>query len=205
MLQDRRFCRYDGGGGPRMSNFEFVFSLFGLVLGLALAEVLGGFGTAFQSRRKVRVGWLTPLLGLFVALDLASFWTLAWSVRDDIPADYFSMMTGLVITSLYYLVARLVFPGDRDEWPDFDAYYFAHKRWVLGGVLLCNALAMAAQVAIGYRPLEVPLFLWGTILFVVLLVAAMIARSPRANAVLLVLLTLAYPVIAMIAIATGVN
>ena len=43
-----------------MSNFEFVFSLFGLLLGLALAEVLGGFGTAIQHRRKVKIGWLTP-------------------------------------------------------------------------------------------------------------------------------------------------
>ena len=60
-----------------MSNFEFVFSLFGLLLGLALAEVLGGLGTAIQSRRKVRIGWLTPLLGLVIALDLTSFWTIA--------------------------------------------------------------------------------------------------------------------------------
>ena len=64
-----------------MSNFEFVFSLFGLLLGLALAEVLGGFGTAIQSRKKVRIGWLTPLMALLVALDITSFWMIAWSVR----------------------------------------------------------------------------------------------------------------------------
>ena len=28
-----------------MDNFSFVFSLFGLLMGLALAEVIGGFGT----------------------------------------------------------------------------------------------------------------------------------------------------------------
>lgn len=188
-----------------MDSFSFVFSLFGLVLGLALAEVLGGFGAAIQARRKYAVGWLTPLLGLFVGLDLASFWTLAWSIRDDIPADYFSMMTGLLITSLYYLVARLVFPGDRDEWPDLDAYYFAHRRWVLGGVLLCNALAMGGQIAVGYKPLEVPLYFWGTVAFVLLLLATMFAPGRRANMALLVALALAYPVVALLAIATGVN
>lgn len=187
-----------------MSNFEFVFSLFGLVLGLALAEVLGGFGTALQSRGKVRIGWLTPLLGVFVALDLASFWTLSWSVREQIPADYFSMMAGLLITSLYYLVARLVFPHDHSDWPDFDSYYFKHKLWVLGGVLFCNALAMAAQVAIGYNPLEVPLYLWGTVVFAVLLLATMFARSKRTNFALLTLLSFAYPAVALTAIATSV-
>lgn len=188
-----------------MSNFEFVFSLFGLVLGLALAEVLGGFGSAIQSRRKIRIGWLTPLLGLFVALDLASFWTLAWSVRDEIPSDYFSMMAGLLITSLYYLVARLVFPADRDEWPDLDTYYFAHKKWVLGGVLLCNTLAFGSQLAVGYNPFEIALYMWGTAVFVLLLVATMFARGRRANIALLVSLALAYPAVALLAIAMGVN
>ena len=33
-----------------MSTFEFVFSLFGLLLGLSLAEVLGGFARAARGR-----------------------------------------------------------------------------------------------------------------------------------------------------------
>jgi hypothetical protein len=36
-----------------MSEFEFVFTLFGLLLGLALAEILAGLGAALQLRRKV--------------------------------------------------------------------------------------------------------------------------------------------------------
>ena len=43
-----------------MSSFEFVFSLFSLMLGLALANVLGGLGDALQERRKLNVGLLTP-------------------------------------------------------------------------------------------------------------------------------------------------
>ena len=115
-----------------MSNFEFVFSLFGLLLGLALAEVLGGFGTAIQSRRKVRVGWLTPLLGALVALDITSFWMVAWSVRDLLPADYATLLGGLLLIGLYYLIARITFPHYLADWPDFDAYYYEHRRWVLG-------------------------------------------------------------------------
>ena len=69
-----------------MDAFSFVFSLFSIVLGLALAEVMGGFGRALQSRRKIHIGWLSPLLGTIVAFDLTSFWALAWSVHDHIPA-----------------------------------------------------------------------------------------------------------------------
>ena len=57
-----------------MSNFEFVFSLYSLLFGLALAQVFAGFGNTLQERYKIRIGWLTPLLGLFVILDLTSFW-----------------------------------------------------------------------------------------------------------------------------------
>src|SRR4029450_12291129 len=99
-----------------MTNFEFVFSLYGLLLGLALAEVLGGFGAAIQHRRKIRIGCLTPLLGLPVALDLPSFWMVAWSVRDLVPAHYVSLLGGLLIMGVYYLIARIAFPDDPGDW-----------------------------------------------------------------------------------------
>ena len=123
-----------------MTHFEFVFSLFGLLLGLSLAEVLGGAVRTLKARRRVRVGWLTPLLGLFVMLDLVSFWMGAWSAQAMIPATYPALLTGLAITGLYYMAATLVFPDDVEKWPDFDAYYFEHRRQVLVGIWLCNII-----------------------------------------------------------------
>lgn len=184
-----------------MSNFEFVFSLFGLLLGLALAEVLGGFGTAIQSRRKVRIGWLTPLLGLLVAFDLTSFWTIAWDVRDVVPARYFPMMCGFLVTGLYYLIARLVFPHDFSEWPDFDVYYFAHKRFVLGGMLVCNLLANSGRALLGNNPFGAALDPWSSLSFYLALVAAIWAKGRRANAVLLIVLAVMYPLYSGIALA----
>ena len=160
-----------------MSSFEFVFSLFGLLLGLALAEVLGGFGTAIQSRRKVRIGWLTPLLGALVALDLTSFWMVAWSVRELVPGHYVSLLGGLVLIGLYYLVARITFPHDLDEWPDYDAYYFEHRKWVLGGIVLCNLIAIGGAGGAGPKPLEGAVNRWSLLIFIPALVAAMFVRT----------------------------
>jgi hypothetical protein len=175
--------------------FNFVFSLFGLLLGLALAEVLGGLATALESRRKLHVGWLTPLLGLIVALDLISFWSIAWDVRDAIPARYFSLLCGLLVTGIYYLVARLAFPRDRDQWPDYDVYYFAHKRLVLGGIILCNLLATAGEAVLGVDPFTPGFALWSTVLFYGLMLAAFIARGRRANIALLAIIAAMYPTI----------
>ena len=134
-----------------MDAFSFVFSLFSIVLGLALAEVFGGFGRALQSRRKIHIGWMSPLLGAIVAFDITSFWALSWQVHDRIPAKIFVLFCSLVIAGIYYLVAKLTFPDDPAEWPDYDDYYFAHKRIVVGGGILCNVLAQLAQTALGLQ------------------------------------------------------
>ena len=131
-----------------MDAFSFVFSLFGLLMGLALAETIGGFGKALEIRHKIRVGWLLPLLGLLITFDITAFWLIAWQHRDAIPISFISLAGGLVIFGIYYLIAQLAFPEDVELWPDLDAYYFKHRRWLMGGMYCCNLLAMAGlQVA----------------------------------------------------------
>ncbi len=101
-----------------MTIFEFVFSLYSLLFGLALAQVFQGFGNTLQERHKLKIGWLTPLLGLFVILDLISFWEIAWQLRDmfERPA-LIVLILGVFLAGIYYLAARLVFPRDFVEWP----------------------------------------------------------------------------------------
>ena len=181
-----------------MTNFEFVFSLFGLLLGLSLAELLGGFARSLQRRAKIRVGWLLPLLGLLVLLDVSSFWLIAWSVRDSLPIAYFPMMAGALICCLYYFVATLVFPDDLDEWQDLDIYYFQHRSLVIGGMILCNGLALAGLTILGINPLS---SLNSQIFIVVFLVSAAAltwVRSKRAHLALLLFLVLQYPLSALL-------
>ncbi|MBC7985563.1 MAG: hypothetical protein H7X93_02680 [Sphingomonadaceae bacterium] len=177
-----------------MTGFEFVFSLFALLLGLSVAEVLGGFARAVQKRRKIRIGWLAPLLGLVVVLDVSSYWLVAWAIRDVIPIDYFPMMCGIVICGLYYLVASLVFPHDLDEWPELDAYYFEHKWQVVYGVLGCNALALGAVMTLGLNPLASLHSQIAVALFLASAIALVRVADKRWNIALLVFMALQYPV-----------
>src|SRR3954470_20696407 len=175
--------------------FDFVFSLFGLLLGLSLAEVLGGLARTLKQWRTVRRGGLSPLLGLLVMLDLTSSWALAWSLRESIPANFLTLVIGLFVTGLYYLAATLVFPDDASKWPDLDTYYFEHKRQVLGGILASRVLARAAQFALGAAGWDYfPAFA----AFVVLALAAMFARSKRANIAILAVFLSLYPAFALL-------
>jgi len=124
-----------------MSPFELVFAVYGLLLGLAIAEVLGGFSRALKLKRgtkAVRIGWLTPLLGVLVMLDLTSFWLLAWDAREQISANYATLVSVLAMVGIYYLAATLIFPDEPEEWPDFDDWYDKQNRLVIGGLLAAN-------------------------------------------------------------------
>lgn len=181
-----------------MSGFEFLFSLFGLLLGLSLAEVLGGFGKALKARARIRIGWLTPLLGLLVMLDLIGFWITAWSVREAIPVNYLTLMLLFVVTALYYLAANLVFPEEPDRCPDFDIHFWANKRLVVAAVLALNLPAYAADLILGRGVYFEDAFLLATqVLFVVLLITSIVARSSRLNLWLLIALVSLYPIAAI--------
>lgn len=182
-----------------MSAFEMMFTLLGLLLGLAIAEILAGLSRAVRLRRTakpVRIGWLTPLLGLFVMLDLTRFWLEAWSVRDQLLVDYPSLVGILVIVGIYYLAATLIFPDDPEEWPDYDAWYDGQNRIVLGGMVVANIAAFLGMTALEaasgstaeVRTMSAEALMIGdfaVLLTLVLLVALIVVRSRPANAIML--------------------
>jgi hypothetical protein len=129
-----------------MTSFEFAFSLFGLLLGLSVAEVMSGFARVLRARHKIRLGWLTPLLGVLLMVDLVTFWSNAWDMREAIPPTFEALLYGTVIAAVYYLSASLVFPVELEEWPDLDAYFLRHKGQVMAGVMVANLLVLAARV-----------------------------------------------------------
>jgi len=130
-----------------MSAFEFFFSFYGLLLGLSVAELVGGFARVLHERQRVRFGWLTPLLAVFVAVDLATFWNQAWRFFRDAPFNPALLLVGLVIASTFYIAASVTFPRVSAEGVetriDLDEHFWSHRCVVFGCVLAANALVWA--------------------------------------------------------------
>jgi hypothetical protein len=154
-----------------MSAFELYLSFYGLLLGLSVAQVASGLGHAVVRRRESHIGWLTPLLSIFVLFDIASFWIWAWVSREVISVSYASIYIGMVIALAYYLASVLLFPVLENGWSDLDQHYWANKRFVVVGIAVANAIVIGeAAVRRGSVPFTTTLgwslqaFYWGPLL-----------------------------------------
>lgn len=178
-----------------MSPFEFTFSLFGLLLGLGLAAGLGGLARALKARHRIRIGWSTSLLALLLSCDLVTFWAYAWSVRDHIPATFPALFFGFIVTGIYFVAASLAFPDDPDEWHDLEAHFVRHRRTVLAGMVVANAMLLGATLAmVGFGPAwYAPRTIIITWSFFPLAATAIIANDRRIVLGAILLLILLYP------------
>ena len=131
-----------------MTSFEFVFSLFSILLGLALAQILRGFADVVEAGKRIRVGWPTFLMALVVMSDLTLFWRVVWQARGDMPDTSTALFVTLVISSLYYFAAVLVFPRKIAGRSELDTHFLAQKGRVLGCLLAANLIAYAARYAL---------------------------------------------------------
>lgn len=131
-----------------MSAFEFFFSFYGLLLGFSVAELVGGFARVLHDRRTVRFGVLTPLLAIWVAVDIATFWVQAWSIFRHAPFNFALLVLGLIVASTFYVAATLVFPRDVKATPNLDDHFWAHRSLVMLSVLGANLLMGATFITL---------------------------------------------------------
>jgi hypothetical protein len=118
-------------GGNAMNPFEFVFALFGLLLGLCIAEVFGGLGRSFERRGELALGWLTPLLGVLVLTDLTNWWSTLWEERNAIPMNPLTLILGTIFAGSYYLAAYIVFPRELSSKVNLDDHFYKIRRLVV--------------------------------------------------------------------------
>ena len=170
-----------------MTPFEFLFGLFGLLLGLCIAEIFGGLGRTFESRNRITTGWLTPLLGVFVLLDLITWWFGLWVERASLTMSLLSLFAGAAFAGAYYLAAYIVFPREMAAGVNLDEHFFAVRRLVLAISIIAfiGGLVIDLVSADGMSRVEVALT---TALFSPGYALAFLAKKKRLAMVGLILL-----------------
>ena len=133
-----------------MSAIEWLLNLFTLLLGFILVEVLSGLMRTLRARlpsgpgvkADIHIGWLTPMLGAYVMLNVLLMWGTLWAYSPMIPVGYDTMTLGLILCSFYYFAASMIFPDKPRDWPDVDDWFWLHRRQVLGCILAANIPVM---------------------------------------------------------------
>jgi hypothetical protein len=186
-----------------MTGFDVVSRLFGLLLGLGLAEVLGGFARVWRTKTgatdiepsNVRVGALVPLLGLLVIVDQTGFWIAFYDLRNLVPFNYATLLTLLAIVGTFYAISTFVIPSEIAHWLDFDAYYFRVRRIVAGGMIGIHVATLSFAIVLienSNQPFKNETGVANVIgqissaLFVPILIALMASSKKRTQLVLLI-------------------
>jgi hypothetical protein len=180
-----------------MDRFSFFFAFYSLILGLAITEVLGGFGRFVRSHSTHKLGAQTALLALFTFVSITATWIDAFTTLKSIDLDVQSLWAPILTSTFYYLAASVVFPSSPEDFDHLDGYFAERKRFVVGLLFACELLATYS-----YLPLIIRGFhenRASTILFYVPLdillkgsyIVLLFTRSKRGNiAMLLVLIAL---------------
>ena len=171
-----------------MSDFEFLFSVFGLLIGLTFIEIAVKFADAIDAHSRRPIGVLTPLLAFFVMIDVSGFWLFTWSLRSLLLVRWHIVFIGLAVAMIYYLSASLIFPRSGGEWKNLDDHYWARKRLVIGGVLLIESALMAWQLTRAVPALDDYWFWFYQLPYFIPMAALLFTRSRRADIALFAIL-----------------
>ena len=106
-----------------MDRFSFFFGFYGLILGLAVTELLNGLGKLVRAGALRKLGWQTGLLALFLLLVIVATWIDAWESLRDVTLDIAHLWAPALVAILYYLAAAIIFPEHPAEWPALDVYF----------------------------------------------------------------------------------
>jgi hypothetical protein len=168
-----------------MSDFEFLFALFGLLFGLVIAELAIKFADVIDTRAERPLGVLTPALAFLLLTDVTAFWLYIWSARHVLTVSWHTVFSGVLLAILYFIAAALVFPRGGRHWDSLDDHYWARKRLVVGAMLFVNVVVDGAMLTRAAPAWNDWWFYYYYVSYIAALAGLALSRSRRLDLVLL--------------------
>lgn len=131
-----------------MDEFSFFFTFYGLLLGLAAAEVLSGLGSYVRARPLRTLDPLAALLVLLVFLVICATWLDAWSSRADFSLSLASLWAPIGAATSYYLVATVVMPRDPAAFDSVSDYVLQRKGFIAATMIVAEVFVKVMALPI---------------------------------------------------------
>lgn len=127
-----------------MDQFSFFFAFYGLILGLAVAELLSGFAGLVRARAVRKIDARTALLAIFTFLLLCATWIDAFKTRG-VTLDFGGLWAPILVATCYYLAATVIFPTDEAEFDRLDDY-FSERKWFVVAMIFGAEIFLNIQL-----------------------------------------------------------
>lgn len=181
-----------------MDKFSFFFAFYGLILGLAVTELLGGFAGMVRAHSVRKIEAQTALLALLTFVLICATWVDAFTMSRGITLDFDELWAPILLATFYYLAAAVVFPRDEGQYAHLHAYFTARRTFVIGMLIAAEAVDHVANYS-WYMDQHAhqPAHFWGWVVpYNVVIdgcfIALFLARGRRANIALLSALILLF-------------
>lgn len=136
-----------------MGSFDYLFSFYGLLLGIAVANVAIGFADMWRDCDKIRVGTCPPLVATSVLLGGMNVWLQMWLARPYVTVNGIQMLVAAAISIPYVFVSRAIFPGAEAE-PErsLEEHYLRHRQLILIMLTVPTVFSVSSHVFLdGFR------------------------------------------------------
>jgi hypothetical protein len=135
-----------------MSGFEFIFSVAGLLFGLAVANLATGYADVWRDRARRPIGVLTVLLGLVLILSICHQWLSWWGAREVLTPNPFMIFMTILVGAPFVFLSQAMFPRPSDDWGSHDQYFLEHRHVMLGILAVSPVVSMAFNLIAGNIP-----------------------------------------------------
>ncbi|OYW34478.1 MAG: hypothetical protein B7Z41_02110 [Rhizobiales bacterium 12-66-7] len=114
--------------------------VMGMILGLSVTRLLGGFAKFVQHPAVNEIAPLHLGWAVMVLLNALMFWW--WEFRlINVPRWTFELYLFLLTyCSVFYFMCVLLFPDNLGDYPSYRAYFAAKRKWFFGFFALSQAL-----------------------------------------------------------------
>jgi hypothetical protein len=127
--------------------FDYLFTFYGRLLGIAVANVAIGFADMWRDCGKIAVGYCPPLLGTIVMLGGMNVWLTMWHVRQDVAVGAWQMLAATGVAMPYVFISRAMFPGAEKETElSLEEHYLRHRVLILLVLLVPPIVSAVAKL-----------------------------------------------------------
>ncbi len=132
-----------------MGSFDYLFSFYGLLLGIAVANVAIGFADMWRDCERISVGTCPPLVASSVLLGGMNVWMQMWLARPHAVVNGIQMLAAAGIALPYVFVSRAIFPGQESQ-PErsLEEHYLRHRKLILILLVVPTSISVATHAVL---------------------------------------------------------